>query len=49
MKSIQIKTILVRLKGGAFRKPCFIRTQKSQNINIKNKVPKQKQIKQNLL
>ena len=31
--------------GGTFRKPCFIGMQKLQNVNIKNKVQKQKQIK----
>ena len=35
MESVSVKTIH---KGKTFRKPCFIRTQKSHNVNVKNKV-----------
>ena len=35
MESAQVKTIH---KGKTFRKPCFIRTQKSHNVNVKKQV-----------
>ena len=39
---MKLKQIMPTLKHKLFRKPCFIETQKSHNVNIKNKVQERK-------
>ena len=37
-KHVKIEQKVFNLKGETLRKPCFIETHKSHNVNVKNKV-----------